>query len=243
MPRRLSPRLRAATNDHAAGIRGRSASLLRPRSARKSAVRTSQWLRCVETGFPVYRERIATAVQHNIRSVTIVFNDGGYGNVRRMQQDLYGGRVIASDLRNPDFVRFAESFGAAARRAEGPRGLSEALRWALDQPVPVVIEAPVDKMPKSGTFSSPRRKLPIWRTHQGHKSAMRLSVSLVTPNLHRTPRMTASPLAMTTRLAGGVPEAPLVRAVTDTKLCPARDRPRLRPRSENSALGRRLCAQ
>ena len=71
------------------------------------------------------------------------------------KQDLYGGRVIASDLRNPDFVRFAESFGAAARRAEGPQALSEALRWAFDQPGPVIIEAPVDKMPNPWDLLEP----------------------------------------------------------------------------------------
>jgi acetolactate synthase I/II/III large subunit len=102
---------------------------------------------CGDGGFLFTASELATAVQHDIRTVTIVFNDGGYGNVRRMQQDLYGGRVIASDLKNPDFVGFAESFGAAARRAEGPQALSEALRWAFDQQRPVIIDAPVDKMP------------------------------------------------------------------------------------------------
>lgn len=102
---------------------------------------------CGDGGFLFTGNELATAVQHGIRTVTIVFNDGAYGNVRRMQQDRYGGRVIASDLKNPDFVRFAESFGAAARRAEGPQALSEALRWAFDQPRPVIIDAPVDRMP------------------------------------------------------------------------------------------------
>jgi acetolactate synthase-1/2/3 large subunit len=87
---------------------------------------------CGDGGFLFTATELATAVQHNIRTVTIVFNDGGYGNVRRTQQDLYGGRIIASDLRNPDFLRFAESFGAAARRCSGPQALSEAVRWALD---------------------------------------------------------------------------------------------------------------
>jgi acetolactate synthase-1/2/3 large subunit len=102
---------------------------------------------CGDGGFLFTASELATAVQHDIRVIAIVFADGAYGNVRRMQQHLYGGRVIASDLRNPDFVRFAESFGAAARRAEGPQALSEALRWALDQTRPVVIEAPVGAMP------------------------------------------------------------------------------------------------
>jgi acetolactate synthase-1/2/3 large subunit len=110
---------------------------------------------CGDGGFLFTANELATAVKHNIRTVTIVFNDGAYGNVRRMQQDLYGGRVLASDLKNPDFVRFAESFGAAARRAEGPRALSEALHWAFDQPGPVIIEAPVGKMPNPWDLLEP----------------------------------------------------------------------------------------
>ena len=110
-----------------------------PRQARRGALRRRR--------IPVHRQRARDRRQHDIRAIAIVFNDGAYGNVRRMQEDLYGGRVVASDLRNPDFVRFAESFGAAARRAEGPQGLATALRWALDQPGPTLIEVPVSKMP------------------------------------------------------------------------------------------------
>jgi thiamine pyrophosphate-dependent acetolactate synthase large subunit-like protein len=55
---------------------------------------------------------LATAVQHGINLVTIVFNNEQYGNVQQMQRDLYGGRVIASDLRNPDFERLVSAFGA-----------------------------------------------------------------------------------------------------------------------------------
>jgi acetolactate synthase I/II/III large subunit len=115
---------------------------------------------CGDGGFLFTANELATALQHNIRTVTIVFNDGGYGNVRRMQQDLYGGRVIASDLKNPHFVRFAESFGAAARRAEGPQALLEALHWAFDQPGPVIIEAPVDKMPNPWDLLEPEGDAP-----------------------------------------------------------------------------------
>jgi thiamine pyrophosphate-dependent acetolactate synthase large subunit-like protein len=52
-------------------------------------------------------------------------------------------------------VSFAESFGTAARRAEGQQAHSEAQRWAFDQPVPVVIEAPVDKMPNPWNLLEP----------------------------------------------------------------------------------------
>jgi acetolactate synthase-1/2/3 large subunit len=48
---------------------------------------------CADGCFLFTANELATAVQHNIRTVTIVFNDGGYGNVRRMQQDLGAGRL------------------------------------------------------------------------------------------------------------------------------------------------------
>ena len=73
-------------------------------------------------GFLYTANELATAVRHRIPLTTIVFADGAFGNVRRIQQEHYGNRVIASDLANPDFVRFAESFGAAAERVRTPGG-------------------------------------------------------------------------------------------------------------------------
>ena len=67
---------------------------------------------------------MATAVRHRIPLVAIVFNDGAFGNVRRIQEERFGNRLIASDLANPDFVDFAESFGAAGERARSPDELA-----------------------------------------------------------------------------------------------------------------------
>jgi acetolactate synthase-1/2/3 large subunit len=102
---------------------------------------------CGDGGFLFTGNELATAAAHGIGAIAIVFTDGAYGNVRRMQEDLYGGRVIGSELRNPDFVQFAAAFGVAARRADGPSGLAEALRWAMAEPGPTLIEVPVGKMP------------------------------------------------------------------------------------------------
>ncbi len=64
---------------------------------------------------------LATAMHHGLPVVVVVFDDGAFGNVRRIQARQYGNRLIASDLTNPDFVKFAESFGMAAFRATTPR--------------------------------------------------------------------------------------------------------------------------
>ena len=74
-------------------------------------------------GFLFTANEMATAVRHRIPLTAIVFADGAFGNVRRIQQERFGNRLIASDLANPDFVRFAESFGAAAERARTPEEL------------------------------------------------------------------------------------------------------------------------
>ena len=68
-------------------------------------------------GFLFTSNELATAMRHRIPLTVIVFNDGAFGNVRRIQEEQFGNRLIASDLANPDFVRYAQSFGAEAERA------------------------------------------------------------------------------------------------------------------------------
>ena len=80
---------------------------------------------------------------YNIPVVGIVFADGAFGNVKRMQQELHGGRVLATDLKNPDFVAMAESFGAMGLRATSPDELKGAIEKGLGAGGPVLIEVPV----------------------------------------------------------------------------------------------------
>jgi acetolactate synthase-1/2/3 large subunit len=99
-------------------------------------------------GFMFTATEMATAIRHRIPLTAIVFNDGAFGNVRRIQQERFGNRLIASDLANPDFMRFAESFGAAAERARTPDELRGALRRALARrDGPSLIEVPVGPFP------------------------------------------------------------------------------------------------
>jgi acetolactate synthase-1/2/3 large subunit len=95
-------------------------------------------------GFMYTMPELATAVLHNIPLIAIVFNDGNFGNVRRIQQTKYGGRVIASHLHNPDFVALAENFGAVGWRAESPAELRDVLVKARAIDGPVLIEVPMD---------------------------------------------------------------------------------------------------
>jgi acetolactate synthase-1/2/3 large subunit len=94
-------------------------------------------------GFLYTMPELASAVLHELPVIAIVFNDNCYGNVQTIQRRWYGDRVIATDLRNPDFVALAQSFGVSAQRAGTPGALREALRKALAARRPTLIEVPV----------------------------------------------------------------------------------------------------
>lgn len=98
-------------------------------------------------GFMYNVQELSTMKAHGINLVTVVFNDNAFGNVKRIQQETFNGRTIASDLYNPDFVRLAESFGIAGMRARTPDELEGSLREAFASNQPVLIEAPVSQMP------------------------------------------------------------------------------------------------
>jgi acetolactate synthase-1/2/3 large subunit len=96
-------------------------------------------------GFLFGVQELATAVHHGIGVVACVFNNNAFGNVRRDQETFYGGRVIGADLTNPDLVRLAESFGAAAYRARSAGEFRSALERALGEGVPAVIEVVIGR--------------------------------------------------------------------------------------------------
>jgi acetolactate synthase I/II/III large subunit len=104
-------------------------------------------------GFLFTATELASAVQHHVRAITIVFNDNAFGNVRRIQQERYGvARTIAATLVNPDIVAFAESFGCLGLRALDPHELGAALRKAMAHDGPVVIEVPIGEVPSPWPF-------------------------------------------------------------------------------------------
>jgi len=104
-------------------------------------------------GFLYTANELSSAVRHRIPLVTVLLVDGAFGNVRRIQEERYGNRLIASDLANPDFLRFAESFGVAAERARTPEELRQALRRGIARrDAPTLIEVPVGPMPSPWEF-------------------------------------------------------------------------------------------
>jgi acetolactate synthase-1/2/3 large subunit len=97
-------------------------------------------------GFMYSVAELATQRQHGLNVVSIVFNDGAFGNVKRTQEQVFSGRLIASDLVNPDFVALARAFGIDAERVTTARQLEAALRSALAARAPALIEVAVGPM-------------------------------------------------------------------------------------------------
>lgn len=102
-------------------------------------------------GFGFALNELSTMVRHGINTIVVVFNDNAYGNVRRIQQDQFGGRLIASDLLNPDLVKLAEAFGVTGRRAETAPALRTSIEEAIKADEPTLIEVPVGVMPNPWT--------------------------------------------------------------------------------------------
>jgi acetolactate synthase-1/2/3 large subunit len=110
-------------------------------------------------GFMFGVQELATAVQFNIGVVTLVFNNNAYGNVRRDQINVFDGRVVASDLVNPDFVKLAESFGAGAARVSSPEAFRPVLEKALADggPYVIAVEVPRDSETNPWAFIHPAK--------------------------------------------------------------------------------------
>ena len=95
---------------------------------------------------------LATAVHHDIPLTTVIFNDNAFGNVRLLQKTGYNERYIASKLTSPDFVKYAEAFGAQGLRATTPAELRSHLRTGMAHKGPTIIEVPVGELPGPWEF-------------------------------------------------------------------------------------------
>jgi acetolactate synthase-1/2/3 large subunit len=93
-------------------------------------------------GFMYACAELATAVRYGINLITLVFTDNAFGSTKSDQQINFQGRVLGTDLNNPDFAKLAELFGAKGMKAD-PDQLGRTLREALEARQPVVIEVPI----------------------------------------------------------------------------------------------------
>jgi acetolactate synthase-1/2/3 large subunit len=91
-------------------------------------------------GFLMTGNELATAIQYRLPVTVIVANNNSYGTIRLHQEKWFPGRSIATDLKNPDFARLAQAFGAKAFRIERTADIDVALEGALTAEGPSLVE-------------------------------------------------------------------------------------------------------
>jgi acetolactate synthase I/II/III large subunit len=97
-------------------------------------------------GFGWGLQELATLARDNLNVSVVIFRDEAFGNVKRVQQRLFGQNMGVA-LHNPDFVRLAESFGLPAVRVDDPAKLGEVLAANVRNGGPVIIDVPVGALP------------------------------------------------------------------------------------------------
>jgi len=103
-------------------------------------------------------QELATAAQYGVNVIVLVFDNGMYGTIRMHQEREYPGRVIGTDLANPDFVALARSYGAAAWHVKRTEDFADAFHQARTAKRPALIHISVDPeaISPSATLSSLR---------------------------------------------------------------------------------------
>ena len=91
-------------------------------------------------GFQFNIQEIGTCVEYGLNLVVLVFNDNAWGVLRYYQRTRNNGRYIASDLRNPDFVKLAEAYGANGAQVSSLKELVPTLESALKSDTITIID-------------------------------------------------------------------------------------------------------
>jgi acetolactate synthase-1/2/3 large subunit len=89
-------------------------------------------------------QELATAAQHDLPILVVVVNNGMYGTIRMHQERHYPGRVVGTDLVNPDFAAYARAFGAHGETVTETSEFAGALDRALASGGSALIELQID---------------------------------------------------------------------------------------------------
>ncbi len=98
---------------------------------------------CGDAGFMMNNQEIETGLRLGLDFVILIFNDSKYGLIE-WHQNRHFGRSTGIEFNNPDFVMFAESFGAKGYRVERTEDLLPTLKTALADGTVSIIDCPVD---------------------------------------------------------------------------------------------------
>ena len=107
-------------------------------------------------GFMFHATELATAVQQNLPITVCVFNDGGYGILRRLQAAKFDGRINETDLGFMNFAAMAKSMGCDGERVASVEAFSQALRTAQDLGGPYLIELDLRALQLIGGMIAPQ---------------------------------------------------------------------------------------
>src|SRR5271166_4765704 len=89
-------------------------------------------------------QEFATAVQYRLPIVVVLIDNGIYGTIRMHQERVFPGRVIASDLRNPDFAAYARAFGGHGETVKETAEFLPAFERALASGAPSIVHVKID---------------------------------------------------------------------------------------------------
>jgi acetolactate synthase-1/2/3 large subunit len=98
---------------------------------------------CGDGGFMMNSQELETAIRMKLNLVVMVLNDSSYGMIR-WKQAAAGFGDWGLEFKNPDFVKYAESYGATGHRVETADGLIPTIENAFDAGGVHLIEVPVD---------------------------------------------------------------------------------------------------
>ncbi|WP_209329162.1 acetolactate synthase large subunit [Lunatimonas salinarum] len=98
---------------------------------------------CGDGGFMMNSQELETAVRLKLNLTVIILNDSAYGMIKWKQQDM-GFRDFGLDYQNPNFVKYAESYGAHGYRPESDADFIQILNQSLQSDGVHVIDLPVD---------------------------------------------------------------------------------------------------
>ncbi len=96
-------------------------------------------------------QEFATAVQYDLPIIVVIINNGMYGTIRMHQEREYPRRVVATDLKNPDFVQYARAFGGYGELVEATEQFAPAFERARKSGKPAIIEVRIDPEAISST--------------------------------------------------------------------------------------------
>ena len=115
---------------------------------------------CGDGDFLMNGQEIATAVQYGAAFVALVVNNGLYGTIRMHQEREYPGRVIGTELKNPDFAAYARAFGGHGETVQRTEDFAPAFERAQASAKPALIELQIhpDAITPSTTLSAIRDK-------------------------------------------------------------------------------------